>query len=415
LVVYIEHNYSLYLEVKMKKALVTLFVLAALAAVSSAREFPASVWNVTVTDRNGVDYIKKNPAGTVYCAGGKNYDVATGKLISSFVWDFGNANGVAYDVFGNTWVICAGKGVYCFGVKDTTLFTTANGLLSVADLQTIEYDKANNRLLVGAYQGLSIGQLDNAGKLVSSFQTAVGGVSFHTVGYYGKEIVAANTEYLYRFDGTSWIIYDPLNSTVKQPRGTFVAKNGNIYVGSGNTINGTYIAVFNHQLGTWSKIVPDSSITNPPGINPSIFPSVVVDNKSTLWFTSVKYLVSVDLNQPTPTFDKTLSDGSVYPWLNGGCSIGLGVTDNGDLLIAGHNAIVEAKSANAVRNQLIPVLNDRASYQTVREYDLSGRLITTYFKSPSFSFSKPASSMHIFVFQNAAGRIVRTEKATIVR
>jgi hypothetical protein len=413
----------------MKKVLVTLILLVAFVAMSSAREFPVSDWNITVTDRNITTFIKKNPAGTVYCTDVKNFDVATGKLISDFR-DIGIyvANGVDYDAFGNTWVICAGEGVYRLGIKDTILYTTANGLPSVANLQTIEYDKTNNRLLIGAVQGLSIGQLDNTGKLASSFQTAVGGVSFHAVGYYGKEIWAVNTTHVYYYDGTDWKIYSKLNSIVGNPAGAFVTKSGDAYIACDTASLSltdaaafkAYIACFSHSTGLWTKIVPDSGITWSWGTS-SIIPSVVVDNKNTLWFTCTKYLVSVDLNQATPTFDKTLLDGSVLACLNNNGStarIAIGSTDNGDLLISCNNAIIEAKSANAVRNPLIPKLAINPAYQSVREYDLSGRLITTYSKSaiPSFSFSKSAaSSMHIFVFQNAVGQIVRTEKATIIR
>ncbi len=140
-------------------------------------------------------------------------------------------------------------------------------------------------------------------------------------------------------------------------------------------VNG-YIAVFDHQSGLWSKIIPDSGVTHG-----STIPSLVVDNQNALWFTCAKYLVRIDLT--TMKNERIPLDGSVVPCLNntimGSVDPVLGLTDDGNLLIAAYAAIVEVKSSNAVlwHPTLAPKVA-RGSFQIIGQINPLGRMIKSF-------------------------------------
>jgi hypothetical protein len=386
-----------------------LLVLAAFAVVSSAQEeFPASDWKVVSEPSMGAyGFVKKNFAGTQYCLDGSNYDAVTGKHLDGF--PVGQARDVEWDKFGNAWV-ASNKGLKYCGLSDTVTYTVSDGL-PANSLRTLEYDSANNRLIVGADSGLSIIKLDASGKPVS-FQNILGDYGFHKVGSYGEKIVAVNSQYFFYYDCVNWNTFDKNNSPVSEPRGSFVSEDGIAYVGSKVTeINGqVYVATFDMKSGTFGKIELPSDFDGYP------ITSLVVNSKNQLWFSDFVGLVKFDLAAKT-VVKKFPLDGSVVDWLNiKGSSVSipvLGLTE-GRLLIGGNGAIVEEKSANAIRNLVFAPKLSRENFQVIGVIDPLGRKIAVNFNSFSAPLVPSVSGNYFIVYRSASG-ITKVEKNFIAK
>jgi hypothetical protein len=409
----------------MKAVLVTLLVVVAFATMSAAEINFSSGFKVYNNRVMVDDYIfgniAKDPARNIVWINSMNLDLDSGGMSATAASS--SQTSVDFDKNNDAWVVTLqGTIIHKYVSGAIKTYTSADGLPANGHARTIKVVRANNQVIVGCDNGVSIITLD-ANENPVSFDNALSNNLIHTVAAYGKFYLALNTYRAFVYDGSSWTTYDTTNSTLNgQCFDGTVDQDGNFYVSTATADMITLkvsdrLAKFNCSTKVWSSI--DISAIADSAVNASqiridrnnqlwcVFPQKAVQNT---WFCG--YLVKMDL--ATGAIEKSPIDGtSQYPWLNQstcGGNAALGLTVDGNIIIGANGAVVIGNSANAVIPRLAPKVERGNNFQFVGQFDLRGRVL-----SKTFSVNNSASGMSIMLYRTAEGKVVRAEKTLIAR
>jgi hypothetical protein len=383
----------------VKKVLTALFILA-IMAMSSALDFSsASDWRKINVEQEGYP-VAANNNNSVFFLNYTNYD-SNGNTIKDFSQE--SIESAVYDKHGNEWFIVrlGSPGLYRYRPNgDSTVYTTANGLISEC-FYDMDYDEANDRLVIGTLSGVTVGQISNNGDSISFSQVFSTGGASYVATYNGEIWAISKNNVLWYYDGTSWLSFADTNtdSCLWQPTNVFAAETGDLYAGcTGRSSAGSWIAKYDHATKVWSKIVP--KVPDSTG-----FVDLVVDNEGIIWTVS-KYFHKID--QFGGSDSVVPIDGSVYPWLNnlnGAIDIPLNVTKDGHLIIGGKGAIVVANgSSSAVRRQPVDfsIKKQVATVSHAFVVDPLGRMTARNLNS-----SQTSSGLRFIVTPARSGKLIQ--------
>jgi len=398
--------------------LVSLFILVVLVALAESGKltFPTSDYNVNnVAWVSGMSFIAKHQIENqvLIFTDAEIFDLTNHLQGPLFRVAPAPVRAYSFDGKGNIWSV-NDSGFSRYNEKDSSLKTYKYPNLASYYATTVECDPTNLRVIIGCgadgarQGGMTIVSLD-ANDNPTAFTTIVGNQSIHKVGSYKQFVWAANSQAMYRYDGTTVKKYDSSNSPIENVAGAFVNVDGNVYVGCDNYYDSTahfttYVAKYDAASDQWSRIVLPAAFNDCPIVY------LVVDYNNQLWL-SAKLFARMDL--ATGNIDSVRVNGTVS-WLNlnGGTYAALGLTDDRRVLIGGYNAFVENTSGNAVRWNASTLRPIQSKAQFVGLFNLKGQRIVNNFSS--FSSVHSLSAGNYFVITRTSNGI-KAEKTAIAR
>lgn len=366
----------------MKKVLITLVVLFAFANLSANLNFADSkAWKQFTNVANASSHVAKF-RNFIYI---NNYCYVIDSDTRSWICDsrYG-VSGVAFDNFGNTWVI-SDTNLICLGPTDTTIYTAAKSGFPAGIIRSIFCDKVGGRLMIGTDQGIGISRVDSRGR-PTTWTNALS-VKIHQIVVSAGKVFAINNTKVYWLNSSGvWDNYDGL----KNPLYGAIDKDGNLWLTFCRLVSGTIfergLVKFDGQ--EWREYLVSTNLT-------SAFGNIVIDRDNILWFSRENNGIgSIDLS--TVTVSNRIPEGT-YSWAPIGQQVAISKDENGYVIFSGARGGVYAISPSAVRNPAIVRNFPRGDGKVVGTFDLKGRNIE------NSSFSSAHSSVRLVAVRTYRG------------
>jgi hypothetical protein len=322
----------------------------------------------------------------------------------------------AWDDFGNAW-LAHHQGVTRYNEK-TKVFTHFTMGLGQNRARRVVYDGQSKRLLVGAIDGFASSVVNPDGSLAGWEKMIPEGAdhNIHSIGIYGSEVWAQNTNKLYRFVNNAWASYSPADlGTVAFTSTAFVAANGDVWVGVTDTataFGAKYrLAKFERSSGAWKSVAVEGlNDIDPNGyyIGGAGALSIAIDRNNHMWIAGSWKLMKVE-NLSASSLTTRFMDKWMNEDINSPVII-LGLNPVGGLKVSAFMHFEDTTglgayyaSVSAIRNPFVrnpSILREKGRF--VGTFSINGRMMS----NPSVL----SSGNYLQVFRTADGRtnVVRT-------